>query len=148
MFRILLAVSSLLLAAAPSGAQQHVDALTVSLLQLIATPEKYDGKLVQVQGYLDMSREGDLLYLHQIDSENVLLANAIWIRRTEQMGVDKVKINLRYVKVIGIFRLGFKEQLGNPANGIPEVFKVEPWSDPANPLKHRIETIPGVSSNH
>jgi hypothetical protein len=135
------------LLAAAVLAQESSQPVKVSLVQLIATPEKFDGKLVSVQGFLDMDREGDLLYLHQSDSENVILSNAIWVRRTEQMGKDKAKLNMKYVKVTGAFRLGFKEQLGNPSNGIPEVQSVELWSDPAHPVSQRIRQIPGVSPN-
>jgi len=121
--------------------------INVSLLQLIATPEKFNDKLVDVEGFLDMSREGDLLYLHQIDSENGLLSNAIWVRRTEQMGKEKAKLHMKYVRVVGTFRLDFKEQLGTPSSGIPDVRKVEIWSDPANPMSRKIGQIPGVSPN-
>lgn len=107
--------------------------MNVSLVQLIATPEKFDGKLVFVFGFLEMNREGDLLFLHQSDSEHALLSNAIWVRRTEEMGKDRAKLNMKYVKVVGTFRAGFKEQLGIPSNGIPDVKGVTMWSDPSNP---------------
>ncbi len=48
--------------------------LPVSLIQLIATPDKFDGKLIHVFGLLAMSREGDLLYLDQADRDNVILS--------------------------------------------------------------------------
>jgi hypothetical protein len=121
--------------------------LQVSLIQLIATPDKFDGKLIYVCGLLEMSREGDLLFLDQSDRDNVILSNAIWVRRTEQMGKDRLTLNGKYVAVVGIFRVGFKEQLGTPGNGIPEVSHVEFWSDPNHPLDQRIRQIPGVSSN-
>ncbi len=34
-----------------------------SLIRLIATPEKYDGKTIQVIGYLHLEFEGDAIYL-------------------------------------------------------------------------------------
>jgi hypothetical protein len=112
MFRItkLAIIAGCLLALSAFAQESPQQAAKVSLVQLIATPEKFDGKVVAVQGFLDMDREGDLLYLHQADSENVILSNAIWIRRTEQMGRDRAKLNMKYVKVVGTFRLGFKEQ--------------------------------------
>jgi hypothetical protein len=124
---------------------QQQSPLSVSLVQLIATPEKYDGKMVTVRGFLAMDREGDLLYLSQADADNVLLSNATWIRRTEAMGREKELLNRKYVKVVGTFRQDFKEHLGNPSGGIPEVRTVELWSDPAHPMSQKVREIPGVS---
>jgi hypothetical protein len=42
----------------------------VSLVRLMATPEKYDGKAVQVVGFLRLEFEGNGLYLHQEDYEH------------------------------------------------------------------------------
>lgn len=117
----------------------------VSLVELIASPQKFDGVLVNVIGYLDMSREGDLLYLHQTDSDNMLNSNAIWVHRTEEMGIDKTRLNHKYVTVVGVFRSGFKEQFGTPSCGIPNATRVESWSDPSNPVKRRLSTLPGVN---
>lgn len=145
--RRIVAIILLIISAASFGAAEKFQStpLNVSLLELIATPQRFDGVLVNVVGYLDMSREGDLLYLHQTDSENMLNSNAIWVHRTEQMGVDKIKINRKYVKVVGVFRSGFKEQLGTPSCGIPDPTRVESWSDPSNPVKRRLATLPGVT---
>lgn len=125
-------------------AQEHAP-LKVSLVQLIATPEKFDGKLVSVQGFLAMGREGDLLYMSQADADNVLLPNAIWIRRTEKMGKDRPTLDMKYVRVVGIFRIAFHEHLGTPTGGIPEVKSAEFWSDPSHPMSQKIREIPGVS---
>jgi hypothetical protein len=122
--------------------------LKVSMVQLLAAPERFDGKLVLVQGFLDMSREGDLLFLHQEDCKNLLLENAIWVRRTEQMGKDRLRLDGRYVSVLGVFRVGSTKQLGAPVNGIPDVRNVSIWSDPSFPLHEKLNTIPGVTGDH
>jgi hypothetical protein len=120
--------------------------IQVSLIQLIATPEKFDGKLVQVRGFLQMGREGDLIFLDKSSCDNVVPMNAIWIHRSEQMGKDKLKLNRKYVEVLGVFRVGFKEQLSIPSNGISDAKRVQAWSDPDNPLDQRIRQMPGVSA--
>jgi hypothetical protein len=117
----------------------------VSLVQLIASPEKFDGKIVTVDGFLDMNREGDLLYLHEVDSKNLILANAIWINRTEQMGKNRLNLNMKYVKVVGKFKVGYKHS-NLPENGIFDVQSTEVWSDPSNPIGLRIKNIPGVNA--
>jgi hypothetical protein len=37
----------------------------VSLIQLIATPERYHGKFVEVIGYMNLEFEGNAIYLHK-----------------------------------------------------------------------------------
>ena len=125
-------------------AQAPQQPINVSLVQLIATPEKYDGKLVLVSGFLDMGREGDLLFLHEEDDDNVILQNAIWVRRSEQMTKDKLTLNRKYVQVTGVFKVGYTEQLGVPPNGISDVRDVRFLSDPANPTGPRLCQLPGV----
>ena len=38
---------------------------SVSLIRLIANPEKYHGKKIQVTGYINLEFEGDAIYLHK-----------------------------------------------------------------------------------
>ena len=56
----------------------------VSLIQLIANPEKYDGKQVQVVGFLRLEFEGNALYLHEDDYTNNLYGNAVGIGVTKE----------------------------------------------------------------
>lgn len=58
---ILLAVLSLTIAV--TIGQSQTEPLHVSLIQLIANPEKYDGKQVAVVGFLRLEFEGNALYL-------------------------------------------------------------------------------------
>jgi hypothetical protein len=55
----------------------------VSILQLIATPEKYDGRSVRVTAFLHLEFEGNALYLHREDFENAILANSVAIHLTD-----------------------------------------------------------------
>jgi hypothetical protein len=119
--------------------------IRVSLVQLIAAPDKFDAKVVAVWGFLVMDREGDLLYLGQPDADNGLLENSIWIRRTEEMGKQKELLNRKYVKVVGTYRQNFYEQLGDPRGGIPEVRAVTLWSDPSYPMSEKIKELLGVT---
>lgn len=138
-------VCYLLCAFAVEG-QNSQKALKLSLLQLIAVPEKFDQKLVSVQGFLEMSREGDLLYLGREDSENMISHNAIWVRRTEQTGRNRATLNESYVTVVGKFDANFKEHWGDPTGGISDVEDVKVWSNPEHPISQRIKEMPGVDA--
>ena len=49
------------------------------MVQLLATPEKFDGKLVRVFGFLRLEFEGDALYFHREDDVQGLTRNGIWV---------------------------------------------------------------------
>jgi hypothetical protein len=51
----------------------------VSIVQLIANPERYDGKRVQFIGFLRIEFEGTAVYLHREDYEWGIGKNALWI---------------------------------------------------------------------
>ena len=59
--------------------------LNPSLIQLIATPERYDGKVVQVTGYCNLEFEGNALYLHQDDQRYGNTKNGIWLHVDEKI---------------------------------------------------------------
>ena len=55
-----------------------LSAESVSLVNLISNPEKYDGKKVIVSGYLSLDFEGSAIYLHKDDYENTITTNGVW----------------------------------------------------------------------
>jgi hypothetical protein len=75
----------------------------VSILQLIVTPERYDGKRVQVEGFLHLEFEGNALYLSENDYDHHLHKNALWVRRNSMINERFDKLNSRYVILIGTF---------------------------------------------
>jgi len=93
--------------ARPAAAQQKSPE-RVSLIRLVASPESYDGKLVEVSGYLVLagSETGGRLYAHREDAENSVLANSIRVERTEQMEAEKPQLDRNFVDVVGVFRQG------------------------------------------
>lgn len=119
--RFLLCVA-LLAMYCPSGAGQ-LDG-PVSLIQLIANPEKYDGKQVQVVGFLRLEFEGNALYLHEDDFKNGIYGNAIGIGVTKESKWSKDDVNMRYVMVVGTFMAG-KSNLHT--GNIVKITKVVPW---------------------
>jgi hypothetical protein len=105
-------------------AQVQRQPLDVSLLQLIATPERYDGRVVRVEGYLRLEFEESVLYLHKEDSEQMLSRNAVWI----SFGPQSSKANgLRnqYVIVEGKFRSDKHGHMGAFVGAIEEVTRVD-----------------------
>jgi hypothetical protein len=75
----------------------------VSIVQLIATPEKYDGKVVLVGGFLRLEFEGDAIYLHEDDYRHGIYANALWVNVDAKTAENSDKLNLHYAFVEGTF---------------------------------------------
>ena len=127
------------------GAANYQNAQTAhpaeSMIQLIATPERFDGKQVSVVGFARLEHEAYLLYLSKHDYDNVILANALWIDATEDMGRNRDKLELKYVKVVGTFRAGHEKRNLFSPGGITNIKSCEFWSDPGQPLEDRIKNM-------
>lgn len=75
---LLLAISQI--GAAPASAVAPVERpIAVPLVALLANPERFDGKLVAVEGFLNLEFEGDAIYSSRSDFDAMLLGNAIWV---------------------------------------------------------------------
>jgi len=61
-----------------SGA--HDEPASVSIVQLLATPERYEGRLVRVKGVAHFEFEESALYLHREDAECMNSSNGLWLR--------------------------------------------------------------------
>jgi hypothetical protein len=53
--------------------------LDVSMIQLIARPDDFDGEYVRVIGFYRHEFEGNALYLHREDYEQGLTKNGLWM---------------------------------------------------------------------
>ena len=90
----------------------------VSIIQLIANPEKYNGQIVTVIGFMTIAPESDMLYLSHEDYQHAIVPNAVWIERNPHIMADVERLDLNYVEVVGTFTtdtIGFG--LGRPGVG-------------------------------
>lgn len=97
----------------------------VSLIQLIANAEKYDGKLVQIQGYLRIDFEGTAVYLHREDYQNGLTKNGLWANVS--LAPEQMKFDQQYVLIEGIFDAHNKGHLGLWSGAIKDLKRVDLW---------------------
>lgn len=108
----------------------------VSLIQLIATPEKFDGKLVTVEGLLGFD-EHPVLWVHEEDAKHWLLANSVRISPSKEMQRDKETINLKYVAITGVFRAARTGSESYEGGGISDIQTCTVWSDPQHPISQK-----------
>lgn len=92
-------------ATAFSNGQTQQQPIRVSIIQSIATPEKYHNKRISVAGYYHGGIESSGIYLSREDAEFLILENSIWIgSRGASADIVKIEaINDTFVRVEGRF---------------------------------------------
>jgi hypothetical protein len=124
----------------PAHGQQR-PAVSVSLIQLIATPERFDGKLVSVVGFLSFGGvEGDGLYLHKDDRDNGT-GNAVRIDRTKEMLRDRERLYDNYVVIVGVFRHEEKPAIYVSTGRITNIQRCAFISQPDHPMHERLKEL-------
>jgi hypothetical protein len=111
--------------------------IQASLIQLIATPERFDGKLISTSGFISIERESTLLYLDEQSFTHALTDNAIWFYLDEQTGRDRQKLNRNYVVLVGVFRNQRKGPGTNPNGGVDPIRRCAVWSLANPPQKEK-----------
>ena len=102
---------------------------SVTMIQLIATPEKYDGKLVRVIGVGNLEFEGNCIALSKDDLEYGVVGTSIWIELGEQATPyeEAQQYNGEYVIVEGVFDKDDSGHMGLFSGAIIDVSRYELW---------------------
>jgi hypothetical protein len=99
----------------------------VTLVQLIANPEKFDGKLVRVIGFLRLEFEGNVLYLHREDYDHAIFGNGIWVDVTPEMTKHREVLQMHYVLLEGIFNSKNRGHMGMWSGSLTKIQRAEAW---------------------
>ena len=103
---------------------------TVSLVSLIATPEKYHEKKVRIVGYVNIEFEGNGIYLHKDDYKHGIYSNGFWIsidKNIRQKIADE-KMNKSYVLLEGIFNMNQRGHMGLWSGEIEQITRIIKWN--------------------
>lgn len=124
----------------PKGGPDTVDE-DVSLIQLIANPEAYDGKTVRIIGFLHLEFEGNVIYLHNEDFRYGLTKNGLWIEIPKDMTKEQMKaVNDQYVICTARFVAKMHGHMGMNSGEVANVTRLEVWpayrGAPPPPPKH------------
>jgi hypothetical protein len=130
--------------AKPEGVPQ-----LVGMVELLASPERFNGKFVTVVGYLVIGNRGvnanSVLCLHREDSENVL-SNCVGVVPSQSMHRNWRELSEMYVQITGRVVTGSPAAPEGRWIGVQDVKECTVWSDPKHPralnptpylLKHR-----------
>jgi hypothetical protein len=131
----------LALSACGLAQKRHAAPPIVSIVQLLSSPDKYDGKHVVVFGFLTIGQENDNLFLGKGDYENALLANSIWVDISDGMVKQQNELHLKYVRIVGVFHLGNTGRNSPSVGGIGEISDCRVWSDPDHPFSEKLKGL-------
>jgi hypothetical protein len=120
-----------------NGADQN--AQQVSIVQLIANPQAYDGKKVRLVGFLQLEFEGNGLYLHKEDYEHEITENALWVDAPPDLRKEqRDAVNTQYVICEGTFKASGHGHMGIFSGELSDVTRIEA-SPSRRVLQHLIE---------
>ena len=105
--------------------------IDVSIVQLIATPTAFDGKLVRVIGFIHLEFEGNELYLHKEDDTHSIYINGIWVDLPRERMRASMSLNLSYVAITGTFDSTHRGHNGSTSGTITKIQNIEAWSKKA-----------------
>ena len=101
---------------------QHVDAASMFF---VTNPEKFDGKTIYIKGFLNLSFEGNALYLSDKDFDFKIFKNAIylWLSNEDSFNLRE-QCNHKYVSIIGIFKVD-KGHFGMFSGSIKNIKRID-----------------------
>jgi len=125
--KILFAFATILASMFPAGLMAQDAPQSVSLIQLIASPEKYEGKLVAITGFVHLEFEGNGIYLHKDDYQYGLHKNGLWLNSNGCKSRDGKKFSEGYAYVIGRFTSTRHGHMGLWSGEIQDVKSCYSW---------------------
>lgn len=98
----------------------------ISMVNLWSNPEKYNGKVVLIMGYLNLENEGNAIYFHNEDHKFNLSNNAFGLSMTKYLweNIDLKQYNHKYVEIMGVFNYERKGHGGIFQGTIENVFYI------------------------
>jgi hypothetical protein len=105
------------------------DIKDVSMIQLIANSEKYDGKFIRVIGFTKVGFEINTIYPSSLDAEHAVLINGLFLS-LDKKEMSKYSINNKKYSIIEGFFNVKKRGRGNIRLGtIEKITRFEIWGE-------------------
>jgi hypothetical protein len=98
----------------------------VSIIQLLARPEVYNGKQVRLKGYIHLEFEGNGIYLHREDQQRSLYSNGLWVGFKHDAKIPR-ECQDRYVLVVGTFAAADRGHMSLWGGSVNDIFRCVPW---------------------
>ena len=125
-----LLASALLTSSSVAATAQQPEPLDVSVVSLLATPERYDGQRIRTEGFLTVQFENTALWLDRDAWDHGLYRNAIWVDGVYPMkprAREDGRLSRRYVDITGRFRAEYRSgHMGAYSGQLEQIEKIEP----------------------
>lgn len=125
-----LLASALLASSSAAATAQQAEPLDVSVVSLLATPERYDGQRIRTEGFLSVQFENTALWLDRDAWDHGLSRNAIWVDGVYRMNPrarEDGRLSRRYVDITGRFRAKYQSgHMGAYSGQLEQIEKIEP----------------------
>jgi hypothetical protein len=99
----------------------------VSMVSLIADPQRFNGQFIRVIGFLHLEFEGNHLYLHSEDYKQAIYKNGLWLSLTKVQIKKEIKLSNRYVIAEGIFNSENKGHMGLSSGSLEKITRLDKW---------------------
>jgi hypothetical protein len=109
---------------------------SVSLVQLLASPEEYHGRFVRVEGFLHNKFENSALYLSKQDADYLIGKNAVWVSYSDgvqrqprgdsndEQEKDLSYFDRKFVLLEGRFDKDIRGHMGAYSGGLKDVTRI------------------------
>jgi hypothetical protein len=101
--------------------------VSVGMVALLATPQKYEGKIVRTVGFMCVEFENDALYLHEEDYHHGLHQNSFALRLSQSQRKEFKGLSLKYVLIEGTVYANGPEQTDMRSGAIGNITRLEVW---------------------
>ena len=98
------------------------------MVQLLADPQKFHGKQVQVIGFAHFEFEGNAIYLSKEDYDYGLTKNGLWLSVAGKDGGDTRDLNNTYVIVEGTVNAEMQGHMGMWSGSIENITTLRRWA--------------------
>lgn len=100
----------------------------VSIIQLIATPEKYSSSHVRIIGYVRLEFEGNSVYLSKEDERSMIFKNGLWLDVPEHIRTNSTHYDQKICLIEGMFNPRDHGHMGLWSGAIENISRFEIWN--------------------
>ena len=97
------------------------------MVQLLATPERFEGCRVLLMGFVHLEFEGNAVYLHRDDFEANLIKNGLWVEFRPGVLKTGERYSDRYLILAGVFTQRDRGHMGLWSGTLRDIDRADPW---------------------
>ena len=101
-----------------------------TLLRVLANPQAFQGKKVQLIGFVHLEFEGNAIYLHREDFQYSLYQNSIWLSIPSDSRKQFLNVNNTYAFVEGTFNTEYRGHMNLFSGSIENITTFKVWATP------------------